>query len=53
MRNRLEIRGHQAYMLYRNGLYYVQAGAYPDLASAVAEERRLKRAGIPTMIVAE
>lgn len=53
MLNRLEIRGHQAYMLYRNGLYYIQVGAFPDLSSAVREERRLKSAGFSTLVVTE
>ena len=42
---------YPAFVEEGNGFWRVQVGDYPTLAEAADMERRLKRAGYPTIIV--
>ena len=43
-------QGYPAFILYDNGYYKVQVGAYRILGNAIIMERRLRRAGYSTLI---
>lgn len=49
--NELQAQEYPAFIEQGNGFWRVQVGEYPTLKEAVAMERRLKRAGYPTIIV--
>lgn len=50
MLNRLLMEDIPAFIIYENGLYKVQVGAYKKLDNAVKMERRLRRMGYNTYI---
>ncbi|MBQ2401897.1 MAG: SPOR domain-containing protein [Lachnospiraceae bacterium] len=47
----LQERGYPAFLIAKNGLYYVRAGAFRNLENAIAQERKLRQQGFATFIV--
>ena len=47
----LKDRGFPAFMIAKNGLFYVRAGAFRELNNAIEQERELRRQGFNTFIV--
>ena len=45
-------RGFPAFLLYEDGLYKVQTGAFRVLENAVKMEQKLRRAGYSTFLTA-
>ena len=43
--DRLKNDGFEAYLIFQNGLYKVQVGAFEMLSNAAAEENRIRDAG--------
>ncbi|MCD8023268.1 MAG: SPOR domain-containing protein [Lachnospiraceae bacterium] len=50
---RLERQNYPAFLLYSDGLYKVQVGAFAQLDNAIRMEEALRRAGYSTFITAE
>jgi len=46
----LQDKGFPAFLLYQDGVYKVQVGAFRNLANAVKMENTLRRAGYSTWI---
>ncbi|MDD3337499.1 MAG: SPOR domain-containing protein [Lachnospiraceae bacterium] len=46
----LEDKGFPAFLLYEDGVYKVQVGAYRQLGNVIKQEQRLRRAGYSTWI---
>lgn len=49
----LQSEGFPAYLMARDGWYYVRVGAFKELDNAVRMEQRLRQAGYDTMMVFE
>ena len=47
----LQDQGYPAFLLYNDGLYKVQVGAFLQLDNAIEMEQRLKEDGYSTIIV--
>ena len=47
----LQAQGYPAFLLYEDGLFKVQVGAYKNLSNAVKMEQALRKSGYSTWIV--
>ena len=47
----LQDQGYPAFLLYEDGLFKVQVGAYKNLSNAVKMEQALRKSGYSTWIV--
>lgn len=45
----LQNRGFDPYVIFQNGLYKVQIGAFSRLSNAAAMENRIRDEGFPTL----
>ena len=49
--SRLRAQGFPAFLVAKNGLFYVRAGAFKQLDNAVRMERELRNLGYNTVII--
>ncbi|MFQ8776714.1 MAG: SPOR domain-containing protein [Roseburia sp.] len=49
--NALKAQGFPAFMTFKDGLYYVRAGAFRNMENAVRQEQELRKLGYPTLLV--
>ncbi len=47
----LKSQGFPAFMTFKDGLYYVRAGAFRNMENAVRQEQELRKLGYPTLLV--
>ena len=48
---KLKSQGFPAFMTFKDGLYYVRAGAFRNMENAVRQEQELRKLGYPTLLV--